>query len=400
LRPPLAPLLVAASAAVLSGCVTPGVTAAVRRDPARLQKILDSPNHGGEDLGNLLGNSIAFDCADCAKALLRAGLKPDAGRLSAAALADREEIARLLAGAGADASAAISIIHAQTSRWGAGIPPKQAESAIALLKKLEREREASSDAPAPATPPPAAVAREGRARAAPSFNEEKRPDDYALIVGVGDGPRAESDAKAAAEFAKALGVPASHVVSLTGAQATLARLTGNLEGWLPDNVEKDSTVYFYFAGRGAADPKDGRVYLVPSDGDPRYVAQTSYALKRLYEKLGELKAKRVIAMLDAGFSGGADAGFNSVDGKIALLAAAEAGQSPAADASGQGLFTRRLLEGLDGAARDSSGRVTLKSLADYVKSKVAEDARLSGRVQVPVFESGGTATDDAVLRAN
>ena len=416
------------TAAALAGCATPGVTAAVHRDPSRLRQVLDQPNHGNEDLENVMSNSIAFDCAECVRLLLNDGVKPGADQLSAAVLSGHERIARLLVDSGADPAAAMSVIHAQTRKWvgGAGISADEARNASAFFKKLERERAAASDAPAaaaPAAPVPAAVeTKTPGARIAPAFRAEKRADDYALIVGIEnyDGlpaaAYAQRDAEAAADFVKALGVPTANVVTLTGARATRAGLAKNLEGWLADNVDGESTVYFYFSGRGAPGPKSGQAYLVPFDGDPQYLEQTAYPLKRAYEKLGELKTKRVIVILDAGFSGagersiaakgaspapgGVDAGFDSADGKLALLAAADKGQSAGMSAEqGHGLFTYFLFEGLNGAAKDASGQVTLKSMFEYAKAKVMADARRESRVQVPLFESGGTATDDVVLRA-
>ena len=424
------PLLIGIAGA-LAACATPGVGAAVRGDSARLQQILDQPNHGDENLDNLLSNAVAFDCAECVRILLGKGAKPDVNLLSAAALAGHEKIANLLVDSGADPEAAMNIIHVETRKWAGGccVSPDQAQHASALFKRLERER-----ASRPGAPPPAKPAAEAPASAAaspetpherqtPSFHEPERPDDYAVIVGIEkyeDLPPAayaERDAAAAADFVKALGVPARNVATLTGAHATRSWLAKTLEGWLADNVDGNSTVYVYYAGLGAPDPANGLAYLVPFDGDPRYLEQTSYPLKRLYEKLGALKAKRVIVVLDSSFSGAGarsalakgaqpltvsvDAGFNSADGKVALLAAADGDQASGTSAEkGHGLLTYHLFDGLNGDAKDATGQVTLKSLFDYSKSKVMGDARGSGRAQVPLFQSGGTATDRVVLRAN
>ncbi|MFI5346681.1 MAG: caspase family protein [Elusimicrobiota bacterium] len=411
-------------AAALAGCATPGVNAAVHRDAARMQEVLSRPNHGGENLDNLMDNSIAFGCADCVRALVKAGVKPGTKALSAAALAGHEDIAEFLIASGDDPEAAMAAIHRDTRKWPGGCcySPEQAQSASDLFKKIERRNPPRPAAPAPAAPAEPAPAAAPLSSETPSFREANRPDDYALVVGVEnyDGlpsaPYADRDAAAAADFLKALGVPERNIATLTGARATRAGLAKRLEAWLPENVAADSTVYFYFAGHGASDSTGGRAYLLPSDGDPQYLELTGYPLRRVYEKMGALKAKRAIVILDAGFSGAggrsvlakgadpvnarADAGFNSADGKIALLLAADSDQITGTNAEkGHGLLTGRLLTGLNGAAKDASGRTTLKSLFDYVKPAVADDARLSGRVQIPQFRSGGTATDDVVLRA-
>ena len=152
---------------------------------------------------------------------------------------------------------------------------------------------------------------------------------------------------------------------------------------------------------------------MPSDGDPQYLAQTGYPLKRLYAKLGALKAKSVLVALDSCFSG---AGGRSVlakgtrplvgkvdlavqaEGKIAVISASAGDQiSGANEEAGYGLFTYNLLQGLNGAAKDAQGQVTLKSLYGYLKPRVQDDARRGNRDQTPQLQSGGG--EDLILRA-
>ncbi len=101
----------------------------------------------------------------------------------------------------------------------------------------------------------------------------------------------------------ALGFPQRNIVSLIGPKATKTGLIKELETWLPRNVGPNSTVFVYYSGHGAPDVKSGRSYLVPWDGDPLFLDDTAYPVDRLYQKLGELKAKRVIVALDSCFSG-------------------------------------------------------------------------------------------------
>jgi hypothetical protein len=275
--------LIAAVASALTGCASPGVTAAVHRDPVQLQRILDQPNHGNESLQNLLSNSIAFDCAECVNRLLKAGLKPDAVALSAAALTGHEDIARLLIDAGGDSTSAMSVIHSQTRKWVGGccISPDQAQSASALFRKIDQQRGSSPIPPVSNELIPKIAAPEApSSREAPSFQESAHPDDYAVVVGIEryDGlppaPYAARDAAAAAEFIKALGVPPRNVITLTDAHATRSSIAKYLEGWLADNADEQSTVYFYYSGYGASDARDRRAYLLPFDGDPQYLEQT------------------------------------------------------------------------------------------------------------------------------
>lgn len=238
----------------------------------------------------------------------------------------------------------------------------------------------------------------------PGYKRPASPDDFALIVGVEkyaglpDAQFAERDARATREHLVALGYPERNVVLLTGAQASRAGLAKNLETRLPQLVKPGSTVFFYFSGHGAPDAKTGHAYLVPVDGDPEYLDDTAYPLSRLYGKLAALKAKRVIVALDSCFSG---AGGRSIiakgtrplvtkvdiapqPGKLVVLAASAGQQiSGTLAEQGHGAFTYFLLRGLNGAARDDSGVVTIRSLFDYLSPNVQDAARRSNRDQNP-----------------
>lgn len=416
-------------AIALAGCASPGMNAVQHQDAAQMQQILDQPNHGNENLQSLLGWSIAFDCMDCARVLLKMGVKTTPDMLAGAAENGKEKFAALLMDYGAESGAAITVIRSQTREWVGGccLSPEQAQDAFDVLKKAEHDREARPMTPAPVVPPsstPAVVAAQAETehpRASPLFHNAERPNDYALIVGIekyDDLPAATyagRDAAAATDFVEAMGVPAGNVVTLTDSHATRSGLAKKLEGWLANNVNDNSTVYFYYSGHGAPDTKTGQAYLVPFDGDPEYLDQTAYPLKRVYEKLGALKAKRVIVMLDSCFSGAGgrsvlakgarplvsnvDVGSGSIDAKITVLAAAGAEQiSGTTDEKGHGLFSYYLFNGLNGGAKDASGRVTVQSLFDYLKPKVVDDAHRTNREQVPQLEASGAGAGDVVLR--
>ena len=91
---------------------------------------------------------------------------------------------------------------------------------------------------------------------------------------------------------KVMGYPEENVVTLTNDRAFLTDFIKYFEKWLPNNVEKDSSVFIYYSGHGAPNTKTGDAYLVPYDGDPSFIEQTGYPLKKLYESLNKLQAKR------------------------------------------------------------------------------------------------------------
>jgi uncharacterized caspase-like protein len=225
---------------------------------------------------------------------------------------------------------------------------------------------------------------------------------------------AERDAQAVYDHLVAMGYPPRNIALLKGPQATRTGLVKNLEAWLPQNAGPDSTVFFYYSGHGAPDPKAGTAYLVPADGDPQYLEETAYPVKRLYEKLSALKARRVLVAMDSCFSG---AGGRSVlargtrplvgrvelgqaGGKVVSLSASESDQiSGSIEEQGHGLFTYYLLKGLNGEAADGAGRVTVKTLHSYLSPKVRDAAKRANREQAPqLFPPSLPDSDDLRLR--
>jgi uncharacterized caspase-like protein len=148
----------------------------------------------------------------------------------------------------------------------------------------------------------------------------------------------------------------------------------------------------YYSGHGVPNPKTGDAYLVPYDGDPSFIDETGYSLKRLYTALGKLPAKEVLVALDSCFSG---AGGRSVIAKgarplvmnlqsttvlpknMAILSASSGEQiSSTYDEKGHGLFTYFLLKGIkneDVVKQD--GSLDVSSLYDYIKPQVSSIAR-------------------------
>ncbi|UPT73319.1 MAG: caspase family protein [Elusimicrobiota bacterium] len=236
----------------------------------------------------------------------------------------------------------------------------------------------------------------------------------AIVVGVERTrqglPRADYAARDAKVFAdylvETLGYPKNNVALLLDERAAKSDLDKYVEDWLPRKAGRDSTVVVFFSGHGAPDPVKGTTYLVPYDGDPAFLDKTAYPLKRLYEQLGRLKARRSIVLLDACFSG---AGPRSALAKgarplvarqtpveppanLAVLSAAASNQIGGAfDAQGHGLFTYFVLKSLRDAA--AKGRApTMQELFDDVSTNVeAEARRLTGNEQTPQLQAAPEA---------
>ncbi|MEK7691189.1 MAG: peptidase C14, partial [Bdellovibrionota bacterium] len=163
----------------------------------------------------------------------------------------------------------------------------------------------------------------------------------------------------------------------------------------------------------APDPKSNQAYLVSVDGDPEDLDSTAYPIKQLYAKLDGLKVRQVIVALDSCFSG---AGGRSVlakgtrplvgkidmgtlpDKLVALTASDKSQISGPIEEQGHGAFTYYLLKGLEGAAKDGSGAVTVQSLYDYLTPKVQDAARLHNRDQTPQLLYVGARAEAARIQ--
>nr|MBI3612592.1 caspase family protein [Nitrospirota bacterium] len=223
---------------------------------------------------------------------------------------------------------------------------------------------------------------------------------YALVFGIekyrSQLPKADfaaSDAKVVAKYlTKTLGYAEENVVLRVNDNATRTDIQKYVETWLPNHVAKGDSVFIYYSGHGAPNANTGDAYLVPYDGDPAFIGDTGYPLKRLYEALAKLPAKDVVVVLDSCFSG---AGGRSViaqgtrpmvlsmenpilaSGKTAVLAASSGAQvSSTYKQKGHGLLTYFFLKGLQGDAdQDHDGVVQLKELFDYLQPQVTSVAR-------------------------
>jgi hypothetical protein len=235
----------------------------------------------------------------------------------------------------------------------------------------------------------------------PGYRFGGSPDDLALVVGIENYQNlppadfAERDAAAVREHLLALGYPERNIIYLVGSQAGRTGIEKYIETWLPLNVKEDSRLFVYFSGHGAPDAVTGQAYLVPWDGDAKFLKNTGYPIKRLYESLNGLKAKQVVLAMDACFSGeggrsvlakGARPLVTKVDvgmetpGRLVVFAATAAAEiTDSEESQGHGLFTYYFLKGL----QEKGGKSTLRGLYDYVLPRVQDAARRNGREQTP-----------------
>jgi hypothetical protein len=229
----------------------------------------------------------------------------------------------------------------------------------------------------------------------PAMKAKLNKNSYALVIGIEQYrqklPRADfavNDARTVTEYlTKVLGFPEENVIMLLNDRALKSDFEKYFERWLSNNVEKDSVVFIYYSGHGAPNPKTGDAFLVPYDGDPSFIDETGYSLRKIYEALGKLPAKRVIVALDSCFSG---AGGRSVLAKgarplvmnlkndiglpknIVVISASSGEQmSSTYDEKGHGLFTYFMLKGIKNEdVVMQNGSIRISELLDFIKPQV------------------------------
>lgn len=275
------------------------------------------------------------------------------------------------------------------------------------------------DAPAPKAAPKKSHDDDDAERPAPraaALAGAAQPKAYALVIGIEkyrDVPPptgARGDAEKFARLAHtALGVPEENIRTAYDDRATKGDIEKQLR-WLKANVEPGGRIYFYFSGHGAPDATNGTPYLLPYDGDPKFIDQTAIQLSNVLASLSDTKAGDVLAILDSCFSG---AGGRSVlppgarplvrmketpvpaGARLAVLSASGGGEisGPVPNGTG-GLFTKHVADGLAGQAdTDGDGKLSLKELYDFVKPRVAKDARRDNREQTPTLTTGRNVGD-------
>ena len=238
----------------------------------------------------------------------------------------------------------------------------------------------------------------------------QNPDAIAVIIGnrdyKGDTPDVEfaiNDADAMREFVlNKLGYRPGNVIDLRDAtQAELLAAFGSdksHKGTLFDYVRSDeSDVIVFYSGHGVPGLSDRRGYLLSVDANPNKAELTGYPVDTLLKNLAKIPAKSMTVFIDACFSGNTPKGMlvDSMSGLtveirqpkkaskgMVVLTASRGDQVASWDKNAKhGLFTKHLLEALNGAADKQSktgnkdGKVTLGEVKAYLDREMTYQAR-------------------------
>lgn len=217
-------------------------------------------------------------------------------------------------------------------------------------------------------------------------------EDYKNVASV---PFAKNDGTIFQKYClKTLGIPASNIHYVENASFNDIRIQ---LAWLKDVCDAfdgNASVIIYYAGHGIPDEETKSAYLLPVDGDGRYV-QSAYKLDEFYQKLGAMKAKTVTIFMDACFSGSkreegmlvaargvALAPRKGVpQGNMVVFSAAQGDETAYPNNDEQhGIFTYYLLKKL----QETKGDVTLQDLGNYIITNVRQQSIVkNGKIQTP-----------------
>lgn len=221
-------------------------------------------------------------------------------------------------------------------------------------------------------------------------------EDYKNAASV---PFAKNDGTVFQKYCqKTLGIPAKNIHYVENATFNDMRIQLAWAKDVCEAFEGQASLIVYYTGHGIPDEASGAPYLLPVDGDGRYVA-SAYNLDEFYQKIGAMNAKSVTVLLDACFSGASRDG-NMVaqakgvvlqprpgkpQGKTVVFAAAQNKETAGFnEAEGHGMFTYFLLKKL----QETKGDVTLSELGDYIITNVKKESVVqAGKKQTPTVLS-------------
>lgn len=243
-----------------------------------------------------------------------------------------------------------------------------------------------------------------RARAEPS-SPERAGDKYALVIGINDyGARhralrnAVNDAQVVAgrledDFGFA-------VTLLVDQHATGETIRSCLTRWQAD-VRREDAILIFFAGHGTSIRAEGTApegYLLPNDADDDPASWLPEA--EIVERVRAMAAGRIFLVLDACYAGTAlrlsqARPPSGRDDQVLEILVAGTEDEPVLDAGAgdHSIFTRAVLDGLDGLAdvgKRPDGVVTAGELTAYVRSEVPWRSRLRGGAGFEQTPVGGS----------
>ena len=239
-------------------------------------------------------------------------------------------------------------------------------------------------------------------------NARENNSAVALIVGITNYKNiplaiyADNDAKMFSDFAyRSLGVSRDKIKLLVNETANFVEIKKTIKRWLQNEIKSGETdVYLFFAGHGLVSDNQKDLYLLPYDGEPTLLDDTSIKRSELFSIISESNPKSVTAFFDTCYSGLTRenkmliasarplkivAEENTIPININLITAAANNEiANGLEAAEHGMFSYYLMEGLSGNAdSDNDKNITLGELYSYLSKKVKDKSSKLGRQQNP-----------------
>ncbi len=236
----------------------------------------------------------------------------------------------------------------------------------------------------------------------PSLKKVKsNPNALALIIGISDYENtkasalyADSDAKMFYDYANLkLGIPSSNIKELVNDKADRIDITRAIKTWLLKRTVTDKTdIFVFFAGHGLATDDGKDVYLLPYDGVPDLLEDSSIKRKELFADIQATKPRTVTVFLDTCYSGGTrndetlvaslrpvlvKAKEQAIPSNFTVLSAAQGNQtSQSLEEVKHGLFSYYTMLGMEGGAdSNNDNKITAKELHAFIKDKVERQSQ-------------------------
>ena len=241
-----------------------------------------------------------------------------------------------------------------------------------------------------------------------TIDGKTNPDAIALIIGITNYRNSpisiysDRDAKLFSDYAyRALGVPRIKTKLLIEDSASLIEIKKALKRWMVAEIKANETdVYLFFAGHGLVSNNKKDLFLLPYDGDPDLLEDSSLKRSELFKLIETNKPRSITAFLDTCYSGLTRGNEMLVaDARPIMIVSDESNISPnitlfSASANNEiasgfnetkhGLFSYYMMKGLEGDA-DSNGdkKITTGELHAFLSTNVKKQAQRLGREQTP-----------------
>jgi len=170
-------------------------------------------------------------------------------------------------------------------------------------------------------------------------------------------------------------------IILTNENATQRRITAELSN-LIKNVKQNDVVILFFSGHGVREYAD--TYFLANDVESTNLWGTAVnydVIRKVMRTLEEDKQCNVIIFMDACYAG--EMGSKSFEkevyevkaGIVEFYSSTKEQKSKEDPISKNGFFTRALIDGLNGAAKNSEGRIYTRDLGNYIFNTVKEKTK-------------------------